>query len=427
MIRPVGIGVALAASLAVVALFATGDPARAASGSSPSDPRATFTAGNVTRCGNVGLGSDVQVGTTGSATGPRGVATVQTNTGPIRPGKGEELNITVNPSVAIVVDAVIVKGGNGYNTYKDPAVLPPTLPSPQHYIAPLTVGGNVPDISHWIVCLHAVVPPPSATLRVLKVVIPPASGVPVTPLPATYSAQVDCDDGVLAHQNVPVSFASSGGDAVQEPAVTGLAPGTTCKVVENNPTAAGGIAAYEPATAATSGITVPTNDAAITATIVDDFTHVPVQPGDVDVVEHVDAPAGVEPPTVTVDVTCDDGTNKTVTLPATSTPDVPVQVRAECTVTETTPLPPGWDVIYAVDGTSTSKPPSFVAHTATRVTVTLLDTNTTTTTTATPAVAGTSGPTLARTGISTQLFFLGAAFIVAGIATLSARSRRRMQ
>src|SRR5436189_265862 len=79
------------------------------------------------------------------------------NSGTIHPGQGEELNVTVtNPDV--VVDAVVVKGGNGYNVYPNPSapppILPPALPPPQHYIAPLNGGGNVPALSHWFVCYH---------------------------------------------------------------------------------------------------------------------------------------------------------------------------------------------------------------------------------------------------------------------------------
>jgi hypothetical protein len=54
----------------------------------------------------------------------------------------------------VVIDAVVVKGGNGYNTYTDSTYLPPTLQPDQHYIPTLNNGGNVPTISHWFVCYH---------------------------------------------------------------------------------------------------------------------------------------------------------------------------------------------------------------------------------------------------------------------------------
>ena len=107
--------------------------------------------------------------------------TVGPNTGPIQPGMGEELNVEIlNPLV--VIDVVVVKGSNGYNLYLNPAVLPPTLLAPQHYISPLTDGTNVPKISHWFVCYHLAAPPAPGTLVVDKKVVPP-NGDPVNPLP----------------------------------------------------------------------------------------------------------------------------------------------------------------------------------------------------------------------------------------------------
>ena len=97
------------------------------------------------------------------------------------PGGGEEVNVTIlRPNV--VIDAVVVKGGNGYNIYSNPAVLPPALAPPQRYISPLVGSGNVPRISHWFICYHETTPLPTGTLQVLKQVQAP-DGVPVTPLP----------------------------------------------------------------------------------------------------------------------------------------------------------------------------------------------------------------------------------------------------
>jgi hypothetical protein len=91
----------------------------------------------------------------------------------------------------VVIDAVIVKGGNAYNQYTDPSVLPPTLVTPQHYISPFNGGGNVPTISHWFVCYHLTTPPPTGSITVLKTVIAP-DGVAATALPTTFSATVSC-------------------------------------------------------------------------------------------------------------------------------------------------------------------------------------------------------------------------------------------
>ena len=63
---------------------------------------------------------------------------------------GQDLQISVPNGVT--VDAVVVKGGNGYNVYSNTTYLPPKLASPQDYVAPLNNGGNIPTISHWFVC-----------------------------------------------------------------------------------------------------------------------------------------------------------------------------------------------------------------------------------------------------------------------------------
>ena len=147
------------------------------------------------------------------------------NAGTIQPGQGQELNVTITPAgvtAGVVIDAVIVKGGDGYNVYSNPAFLPPTLGPPQHYISPLTgrLGfGNVPNISHWFICYRLVTPPPSGSLTVRKTVIEPI-GIPVTPLPTSYTALVNCNDGIPAHQNVTVTFSGGGGAGV--PVLTGI-------------------------------------------------------------------------------------------------------------------------------------------------------------------------------------------------------------
>ena len=138
-----------AALVGMLTLVAFGSVARA---DSPSDTRATYTTGNVTTCADIGLPNDTMVGSTSDANASDANVSgvVATNAGATQPGTGEELNVTITGSA--VIDAVMVKGGNGYNTYTDATYLPPTLGPPQHYIAPLNNGGNVPVISHWFVC-----------------------------------------------------------------------------------------------------------------------------------------------------------------------------------------------------------------------------------------------------------------------------------
>jgi hypothetical protein len=118
---------------------------------SASDPRATFTSGNVTTCAGSGLSGDTQLGANGTTSASdSGVSgTVGSD--------GKALSVTlVNPND--VIDAVIVKGGNGYNSYTNGEYLPPTLSAPQNYVPPFTNGNTVPTISHWFVCYHAGAP-----------------------------------------------------------------------------------------------------------------------------------------------------------------------------------------------------------------------------------------------------------------------------
>src|SRR5262245_62118566 len=133
--------------------------------SSASDPRATFNGGNAVTCAQVGFAGANQLGAQGNATASDGnvTGTPAPNTGPVQPGTGEELNVTLlNPNA--VIDAVVAKGGNGYNVYSNPAVLPPALVPPQHYISPFNGGGNIPELSHWFVCYHLPPPPPTGPL-----------------------------------------------------------------------------------------------------------------------------------------------------------------------------------------------------------------------------------------------------------------------
>jgi hypothetical protein len=155
-------GRAISITLIAVPMLMVG---AAAIADSPSDGRAVFYPGNVTTCGGVGLGSDKQIGAEGnkSAGNANVSGTVKTNAGSVQPGTGEELDVATAGDTE--VHAVVIHGGKGYNKYADPAVLPPRLPPDQHYIAPLTNGGNVPTLSHWFVCYaDAGTPVPAGTL-----------------------------------------------------------------------------------------------------------------------------------------------------------------------------------------------------------------------------------------------------------------------
>src|SRR4051812_35860418 len=122
--------------------------------STPSDIRASFQDGNAVVCAQVGFPGDDQLGAlrNNSASDGNVAGSAAVNSGTIQPGQGEEVDVTVS-NQNVVVDAVVVKGGNGYNVYPlpggPPPILPPALPPPQHYIAPFNGGGNVPALSHW--------------------------------------------------------------------------------------------------------------------------------------------------------------------------------------------------------------------------------------------------------------------------------------
>src|SRR5215831_6572975 len=72
---------------------------------SPSDPtRATFVPGNVTTCAALGFGTSIQVGAqeNNPASDPNVSGVVVTNAGPVNPGQGEELNVTITGGPNVV-------------------------------------------------------------------------------------------------------------------------------------------------------------------------------------------------------------------------------------------------------------------------------------------------------------------------------------
>ena len=407
--------------------------------SSASDPRAAFNSGNAVTCAQVGFAGANQLGAQGNATASDGnvTGTPAPNAGSIQPGTGEELNVTLlNPNA--VIDAVVVKGGNGYNVYSNATFLPPTLPPPQHYISPFNGGGNVPALSHWFVCYHLTTPPPSGSLTVRKTVISP-SAPPSTPLPTTFTAIVNCNDGI--HTNVPVTFGVGGGRAAG-PTIDPIAPGTMCTVVEDTTSLPPGtVVTYDPTGANTPpGVTIGTG-AGVVVTITNDFSGLTPQSGNLQLVKALlPAPPGVTlPASYTAQVLCDDGTDTTVTLPGTGGPGTPlvsVDAGASCAVGEDlTGLPAGWVVTYSVDGGApSSSPPVFVVTASATVTVTITNDPTaaattvptspepTTEPTAAPTMPGTLPPTGA--GMSAPAT-VGVVLVAVGLVALGYATRRR--
>jgi LPXTG-motif cell wall-anchored protein len=425
--------------------------------SSPSDSRASFQDGNAVLCAQVGFPDDDRLGAlrNNSASDANVSGAAAPNSGTIHTGQGEEVNITVT-NQNVVVDAVVVKGGNGYNVYPNPAapppILPPALPPPQHYIAPFNGGGNVPALSHWFVCYHLTTPPLAGSLTVRKAVIPP-SFPPATPPPASFTAVVNCDDDV--HTNVPVTFGAGGGRAAGS-TITDIAPGTVCTVMEQNTASfpPGSAVSYTPPAAATTGVTIGANTG-VTVTITNDFSDLAPQTGNVRVVKTVlpAAPDVTVPASYTAQVVCDDGTDANITMPGTGgtgTPEIRVAADALCAVGEdVAPLPAGMVVIYGVDGEPPSGGPVvFNVGSGATVTVTILNDPTAvagvttvpptaTPTTAPPSPQPTAAPpvpepvppstgTLPATGASTDTpLALGVLLVAVGLIGIGYAVRRR--
>jgi hypothetical protein len=411
---------------------------------SPSDPRATFVDGNVGLCAAAGFPLTTQVGAQGSASaGDANVSgTVATNAGTVHPGEGQEVNVTIT-GPDVVIDAVIVKGGAAHNIYSDPAVLPPTLAAPQHYISPFNGGGDIPAISHWFICYHLETPPPTGTLIVQKGVIPP-DGIPAAPLPVGFSAIVNCNDGI--HTDIAVTFGLGGGRGLPSATLDGIPAGSVCTIVEQDTGSfpAGTVITYDPVGADTTGVTIGASSGVIVS-IVNDFSATAVVMAPVTVTKAViPAPGVVVPSTFAAVLECGDGTTAEITLPGTGgtgTPS-PVLVRtlSICAIAEIpASLPAGWTVSYSLDGAApTATPPVFDVVDGTAITITITNdatsASTTTTTTTAPAgggavggpARGAAGQTLPRSGpVGLGLLFaVGLASIAVGWA-LMAEGRRR--
>ena len=333
------------AMLGIVALTIVAIPGIAGAASA-SDDRATFVGGNATTCAAVSLGSDIQMGSgSNSSNSDANVSgTVKTNAGSIQTGQGEEVNVAITPAgviAGVVIDAVVVKGGPAYNVYSNSSFLPPTLAPDQHYISPFDGGGNVPTISHWFVCYHLGAPA-TGSLSVVKTIVAP-DGIPVDPLPSSYSATVNCNDGT--HTNISVTFGAAGG-AGTPASITGLANGTVCTVVENTGSLpAGTVVSYTPSGADTPGVTIGSGPGVI-VNITNDYSNIAVERGSIQVAKAITRPTvgnpvNPIPASFTAHVSCDDGTAADVTLPGgtggNGTPIVSgIKVGALCTVVETT-------------------------------------------------------------------------------------------
>jgi hypothetical protein len=365
--------------------------------------------------------------------------TPKVNDGSTQPGVGEEVNVSVT-GANIVIDAVVVKGGPAYNVYSNAAALPPVLAVPQDYISPLNPGGRVPALSHWFVCYHSTTPPPAGTLTI-DVAVDDPDGIPAAPLPSSYTVVVNCNDGIPAHQNDIVTIGAGGGEMAGA-VITGIPPGTVCTVVEQGAAAlpAGATQGDVPANAATTGVTIPAGAGAV-VDVVDNLAADQLETGGVQLVKVLvpGGPPGVTLPTsYTAHASCDDGTEADVTLPGSGgngTPLVTVPVLTDCLITEdTTSLPAGWVVTYAVNGATPASTPPIVTVASTGVvdvTVTNDPTGAATTTavptsTTLPSVGVTAPGTLPPTGGGTSTpLIVGLALVAIGLVTIGYATRKR--
>lgn len=226
-------------------------------------------------------------------------------------------------------------------------------------------------------------PPATGTLTVFKAVIPPnPPGVPVTPLPTSFTALVNCDDENSAHQNVTVTFPASGGRGT--PQLTGIPIGTRCTVVEQN-TPSNAVVTYFPADANSTGVLIDEGSPAVRVKINNNFSDAPLRTGTIHVEKVVHNSAGATAPAnFTAHVVCNDGldgavgTDVHVTLPGgggAGTPVVHPKLGFTCAVTETT-RPAGWSATYAVNGTSHGAGPASFRVTSDAPSVTVTITNT---------------------------------------------------
>jgi hypothetical protein len=263
--------------------------AGSAAADSASDSRATFVdAANATTCaqasdavdGSFGADTQLPVSPDNANHADANVSgVVKTNAGSVQPGTGQELDVTLLAD-NVVVDAVIVKGGNGYNVYLGPDAVPPALQPDQHYIAPFNGGGNVPAISHWFVCYHVADGPVTGSLSVKKIVDPfVGTGTPVAPIPTSFDMHVTCTDGT----DQTVTLVDQ-----QTVTLTGLTAGTTCHVQETTSLPSGTVVTYTPpaAQAGQGGVTI-TSGQTVAITVENNFASVDVSP------EVVTAPAAV--------------------------------------------------------------------------------------------------------------------------------------
>ncbi|OXM67993.1 LPXTG cell wall anchor domain-containing protein [Amycolatopsis vastitatis] len=137
----------------------------------PGDDRATGTVGNATKCSDIGLGKAIDVSDQLEVTG----------------GTSKDQFLTVTGvAKGVTVGAIVVKGGNEYNTYVPGKKGLSATPPWEKLHAPM-VGRdfkNVPAISHWFACGVKKDTPPETTTPPTKTSTP-ATTKPSAPVSET--------------------------------------------------------------------------------------------------------------------------------------------------------------------------------------------------------------------------------------------------
>jgi uncharacterized repeat protein (TIGR01451 family) len=382
---------ALSVAALILALVLAPDAAAQSDLSVRDDPRATFVEKNATRCSHlerddvVALPTNViqLTGRGGSQNDSAGTPfvtgtvtrNVQTDFG-VAPRALQVAITDAGVQDGVEVLAVVVKGGDGYNAYVNPAYLPPASLPPQNYIAPWVGQDNIADISHWFVCYVRGEPPRDDTLRVIKRIEPPVGEA--VPLPTEYRVRVTCRrDGAIVKRRT-FTFGAGGGSGTTRTGATDMTvpEGARCRVRELNTDAlpAGCEVRYETPAARNPGVTVAGGEK---VEVVNDCQDARVQRAGLDIVKQIVGFApGELPDSFVVDVECTDGTFAQVTIPASGVPGTldDIRVGEYCLVTERTgSLPPGLQVSYTINGVPSPVPGAAVFQVVgdERITVTI--------------------------------------------------------